>query len=42
MNKKFVIFFHMPVYMVIIYHYYIEGVVWRMRESPELREIFTS
>ncbi len=27
-----------PFSMVVIYHYYVDGKIWKMRESPELRE----
>ncbi len=40
-EKKYLIYFSMPVYMLIVYHYYIEGVIWRFRESPELKGILT-
>ena len=28
-----------PFTMVVVFHYYVDGLIWRMRDYPELREL---
>jgi hypothetical protein len=27
--------------MIVIFHYYVDGLVWRFRDYPELRELLS-
>jgi len=37
-EQKFFMYVTIPIYMLIFYHYYIEGVIWRIGQSPEIKE----
>ncbi len=42
LDRAVLTYFFVPLYMIVMYHYYIEGVIWRFRESPELKDILHS
>ncbi|MCB0346260.1 MAG: hypothetical protein KDD66_14170 [Bdellovibrionales bacterium] len=42
LNRDVLTYFFVPLYMLVLYHYYIEGFIWRFRESPELKEVLYS
>jgi hypothetical protein len=39
MNRGWAMWLFVPFTMLVIFHYYVDGLVWRMREYPELRAL---
>ncbi len=41
MNRGWAMWLFVPFTMVVIFHYYVDGLVWRFRDYPELRELLS-
>ena len=39
MNRGWAMWLFVPFTMIVIFHYYVDGLIWRFRESPELRSL---
>lgn len=42
MNRGWAMWLFVPFTMVVVFHYYVDGLVWRLRDYPELRELLRS
>ena len=38
-DQPYHLFIEVPYFMIVAYHYYIDGIIWRLREAPELRKM---
>jgi hypothetical protein len=41
MNRGWAMWLFVPFTMVVLFHYYVDGLVWRFRDYPELRELLS-
>jgi len=39
MNRGWALWLFVPFTMLVLYHYYVDGLIWRFREYPELRAL---
>jgi hypothetical protein len=39
MRMSWAVWLFVPFTMIVLYHYYVDGLIWRFRESPELRAL---
>jgi hypothetical protein len=42
MQRGWAMWLFVPFTMVVLFHYYVDGLIWRFRECPELRSLLTS
>jgi hypothetical protein len=39
LNRGWLMWLFVPFTMVVIFHYFVDGLIWKFRESPELRDL---